>query len=134
MKEKLSERIDKLDFFNYLDKLKERADMCLKIYQASGKSLDVINFEDYICEPLRIIERAFFSKIEYDMIGWYLYEYDKDRMKIYHKETGEVLADITDNEELWNYLNDDEYKCWEEYQENDDEKMSLKNLTEMIFE
>lgn len=129
---KLSERISKEDFFDYLDKLKDRSDMFRKVYESTGKSLDLINFEDYICEPLRIIEKAFFSKIEYDMISWFLYEYDEGKMKIYDKDTNEVLAEITDNEALWDYLNDDKNKCWEEVDISNDELMDIDDFEEIV--
>lgn len=129
---KLSERISKEDFFDYLDKLKDRSDMVCKVYETTGKSLDLINFEDYICKPLRIIEKAFFSKIEYDTICWFLYEYNEGKMKIYYKDTNEVLAEITDNESLWDYLNDDKNKCWKEVDISNDELMNIDDFDEIV--
>lgn len=109
--EKLEKRISKEDFFEYLDKSKERSDMIFNVYKSTGKSLDLINFEDYITEPYRILVKHFFSNVELDYISWYLYEYEEGKMKIYDNDG--LIADIIDNEALWNFLNRDDMKCWE---------------------
>lgn len=114
IKEKLSERISKKDFFDYLDKSRKVDKMIETIYQCSDGNLDLINFNDFLTKPLRIIERNFFSYIEKDLISWYLWEYKEGDMKIYKAGTNkeEVIAEILTDEDLWEYLNKDDMECW----------------------
>ena len=111
---KLSERISKEDFFDYLNKTRERDKVIETVYQCSDRNLDLINFQDWITKPLRVIERNFFSIAEKDLISWYLYEYKEENMKIYkagpNKE--EVIAEILTDDDLWEYLNRDDMECW----------------------
>lgn len=114
IKEKLSERISKKDFFDYLDKSRKVDKMIETIYQCSDGNLDLINFNDFLTKPLRIIERNFFSYIEKDLISWYLWEYKEGDMKIYKAGTNkeEVIAEILTDDDLWEYLNRDDMECW----------------------
>ena len=114
IKEKLSERISKEDFFKYLDEYRKIDKMIETIYQCSDGNLDLINFNDFLTKPLRIIERNFFSIAEKDLISWYLYEYKEENMKIYKAGTNkeEVIAEILTDDDLWEYLNRDDMECW----------------------
>lgn len=128
--EKLEKRISKEDFFEYLDKSKERSDMLFNVYKSTGKSLDLINFESYITEPYRILEKHFFSNVELDYIFWYLYEYEEGKMKIY--DNGGLIADIIDNEALWDFLNRDDMECWKIVYPEADEQVKFVNIKEMF--
>lgn len=112
IKEKLSERISKEDFFDYLDESRKVDKMIDAIYQCSDRNLDLINFNDILTKPFRIIERNFFSNVELDIISWYLWEYDEKRMKIYSSDDKSVIAEILTDEDLWEYLNRDDMECW----------------------
>lgn len=112
IKEKLSEKISKEDFFDYLNKSREIDKMIGTIYQSSKGNLDLINFNDYLTKPLRIIERNFFSYIEKEMISWYLWEYKEGDMKIYKPNTNEIIAELKNDDDLWEYLNRDDMECW----------------------
>ena len=101
---KLKDKMSFEEFSNYLDLLKDRDIFLDNIYKKSIGNLDLINFNDFLLKPYYIIERCFFSDIELDYIKWYLYE-DVDK-KIYDINSN-VIADIKDNEALWNYLNQD---------------------------
>ena len=69
---KLSERISKEDFFDYFDKSRKVDKMIDAIYQTSNGEIDLINFNDTLSKPFRVIERNFFSPTELDMISWYM--------------------------------------------------------------
>ena len=130
---KLNERISKEDFFKYLD-LSRKVSKCIdSIYDASDKELDLINFNDFLTKPLRIIERNFFSNVELDMISWYLWEYDEKLMKIYSNDDRSVIAEILTDEDLWEYLNRDDMECWKIYYPSaDEEKMDKKSFDEIM--
>ena len=101
----LKDKISKEQFFEYLNGLKENSEMVSAIYNASKRNIDMINYEDEITKPYRIIEKLFFTKEELDYISWYVYEFDADRMKIYDANTHKVIANLETNEDLWIYLN-----------------------------
>lgn len=130
---KLSERISKEDFFDYLDKSRKVDKMIDAIYQASNGEIDLINFNDTLSKPFRVIERNFFSPTELDMISWYLWEYDEKMMKIYSSDDRHVIAEILTDEDLWEYLNRDDVECWKIYYPNKESEMNLKNLEEAIL-
>ena len=130
---KLSERISKEDFFDYLDKSRKVDKMIDAIYQCSDRNLDLINFNDLLTKPFRVIERNFFSPTELDMISWYLWEYDEKMMKIYSSDDRHVIAEILTDEDLWEYLNRDDAECWRILYPNQESEMNLKNLEEVIL-
>lgn len=101
----LKNKISKDDFFEYLKLLRKNASVVNAVYEASNKSIDLINFETDICEPYLIIVKAFFTKDELDIIDWYLYEFRENDMKIWDSETGEEIVNLVDDEALWEYLN-----------------------------
>lgn len=130
---KLSERISKEDFFDYLDKSRKIDKMIEAIYQATNGDIDLINFNDTLTKPFRIIERNFFSNVELDMISWYLWEYDEKMMKIYSNDDRHVIAEILTDEDLWEYLNRDDMECWKiYYPSTDEEKKDNKSLDEIM--
>ena len=130
---KLSERISKEDFFDYLDKSRKVDKMIEAIYQATDGDIDLINFNDTLTKPFRIIERNFFSNVELDMISWYLWEYDEKMMKIYSNDDRHVIAEILTDEDLWEYLNRDDMECWKiYYPSTDEEKMDSKSFDEIM--
>lgn len=129
---KLSERISKEDFFDYLDKSRKVDKMIDAIYQASNGEIDLINFNDTLSKPFRVIERNFFSPTELDMISWYLWEYDEKMMKIYSSDDRHVIAEILTDEDLWEYLNRDDMECWRILYPNKESEMNLKTLGEII--
>lgn len=130
---KLSERISKEDFFDYLDKSRKVDKMIEAIYQATNGEIDLINFNDTLTKPFRIIERNFFSNVELDMISWYLWEYDEKMMKIYSNDDRHVIAEILTDEDLWEYLNRDDIECWKiYYPSTDEEKMNKKSFNEIM--
>ena len=130
---KLSERISKEDFFDYLDKSRKVDKMIEAIYQATNGEIDLINFNDTLTKPFRIIERNFFSNVELDMISWYLWEYDEKMMKIYSNDDRHVIAEILTDEDLWEYLNRDDIECWKiYYPSTDEEKMDKKSFNEIM--
>ena len=137
IKEKLSERISKEDFFDYLDESRKVDKMIDAIYQCSDRNLDLINFNDILTKPFRIIERNFFSNVELDIISWYLWEYKEGDMKIYRSDDREVIAELKTDEDLWEYLNRDDMECWKiVYPEVDEQKKCLKeknNEKSVIF-
>lgn len=130
---KLSERISKEDFFDYLDKSRKVDKMIDAIYQASNGEIDLINFNDTLSKPFRVIERNFFSPTELDMISWYLWEYNEKMMKIYSSDDRHVIAEILTDEDLWEYLNRDDAECWRILYPNQESEMNLKNLEEAIL-
>ena len=99
----LKDKITKEMFFEYLNGLRHNSQMIDAIYKATNGAFDIINFEDELCRPYHLIEKCFFTHIELDIIGWYLYE--NVEKKIYNSETHEVIADLIDDEALWEYLN-----------------------------
>ena len=130
---KLSERNSKEDFFDYLDKSRKVDKMIDAIYQASNGEIDLINFNDTLTKPFRVIERNFFSPTEMDMISWYLWEYNEKMMKIYSSNDESVIAEILTDEDLWEYLNRDDAKCWRILYPNQESEMNLKTLGEIIL-
>ena len=132
IKEKLSERISKKDFFDYLDKSRKVDKMIETIYQCSDGNFDLINFNDFLTKPLRIIERNFFSYIEKDLISWYLWEYKEGDMKIYRSDDREVIAELKTDEDLWEYLNRDDMECWKIVYPEVDEQVKFVNIKEMF--
>jgi len=133
IKEKLSERISKEDFFDYLDKSRKVDKIIDAIYQASNGEIDLINFNDTLTKPFRIIERNFFSATELDLISWYLWEYNEKMMKIYSSDDRHVIAEILTDEDLWEYLNRDDIECWRILYPNQESEMNLKTLKETIL-
>ena len=133
IKEKLSERISKEDFFDYLDKSRKIDKMIEAIYQATNGEIDLINFNDTLSKPFRIIERNFFSPTELDIISWYLWEYNEKMMKIYSSDDRHVIAEILTDEDLWEYLNRDDAECWRILYPNQESEMNLKTLKETIL-
>lgn len=130
---KLCERISKEDFFEYLDKSRKIDKMIEAIYQATNGEIDLINFNDTLTKPFRIIERNFFSNVELDMISWYLWEYDEKMMKIYSSDDKHVIAEILTDEDLWEYLNRDDMECWKIYYPSaDEEKEENKSFEEIM--
>lgn len=101
----LKDKISKDDFFNYLKLLRKNASVVNAVYETSNKSIDLINFESDMCEPYMIIVKAFFTESELDIINWYLYEFLENDMKIWDSESGEEIANLVDDEALWEYLN-----------------------------
>ena len=130
---KLSERISKEDFFDYLDKSRKVDKMIDAIYQASNGEIDLINFNDTLSKPFRVIERNFFSPTEMDMISWYLWEYDEKMMKIYSSNDESVIAEILTDEDLWEYLNRDDMECWRILYPNKESEMNLKTFGEIFL-
>lgn len=101
----LNTKMNKDQFINYIQKIKEKDKLVSKVYKASNGLIDITNLEDALNEPFHYLESIFFTDIERDIISWYLYEYNKDRMKIWDSKTGEEIANIIDIEALWEYLN-----------------------------
>ena len=99
----LKDKISKELFFEYLNGLRNNEKLISGVYEATHRALDLINLEDELTRPYHIIEKCFFTETELDYIYWYLFE--KVEKKIYNSETHEVIADLIDDEALWEYLN-----------------------------
>ena len=108
----LKDKISKEDFVKYIKESQEVSKLVHKVYEASGRTIDIINLEDELTKPFRIIERNFFTKVELDYISWFLYEYKSGHMKIYKAGTDKevILADLETVDDLWNWLNEEESK------------------------
>ena len=108
----LKDKISKEDFVKYIKESQEVSKLVHKVYEASGRTIDIINLEDELTKPFRIIERNFFTKVELDYISWFLYEYKSGHMKIYKEGTDKevILADLETIDDLWNWLNEEESK------------------------
>lgn len=108
----LKDKISKEDFVKYIEQSQEVSKLVHKVYEASGRTIDIINLEDELTKPFRIIERNFFTKVELDYISWFLYEYKSGHMKIYKEGTDKevILADLETVDDLWNWLNEEESK------------------------
>lgn len=108
----LKDKISKEDFVKYIKESQEVSKLVHKVYEASGRTIDIINLEDELTKPFRIIERNFFTKVELDYISWFLYEYKSGHMKIYKEGTDKevILADLETIDDLWNWLNKEESK------------------------
>lgn len=108
----LKDKISKDDFVKYIEQSQEVIKLVHKVYEASGRTIDIINLEDELNKPFRIIERNFFTKVELDYISWFLYEYKSGHMKIYKEGTDKevILADLETVDDLWNWLNEEESK------------------------
>ena len=106
----LKDKISKEDFVKYIEKSKEVEKFVQKIYESSERTIDIINLEMILTEPLRIIERNFFTDIELDYISWFLYEYTEGRMQVYKAGTNRevILAVINTVDDLWDWLNKEE--------------------------
>ena len=118
----LKDKISKEDFVKYIKESQEVSKLVHKVYEASGRTIDIINLEDEfqmiqnlheledeLNKPFRIIERNFFTKVELDYISWFLYEYKSGHMKIYKAGTDKevILADLETIDDLWNWLNEE---------------------------
>ena len=105
----LKDKISKEDFVKYIKESQEVSKLVHKVYEASGRTIDIINLEDELTKPFRIIERNFFTKVELDYISWFLYEYKSGHMKIYKEGTDKevILADLETIDDLWNWLNEE---------------------------
>jgi len=103
----LKDKISKEDFVKYIKESQEVSKLVHKVYEASGRTIDIINLEDELTKPFRIIEKNFFNEVELDYINWFLYEYKEGNMKIYKAETNKevVLAELNTIDDLWNWLN-----------------------------
>lgn len=99
----LKDKISKELFFKYLNGLRHNSKMINQIYEATFRALDLINLEEELSKPYHIIEKCFFTESELDYIYWYLFE--RVEKKIYDAKTHEVIADLVDDEALWEYLN-----------------------------
>ena len=105
----LKDKSSKEDFVKYIKESQEVSKLVHKVYEASGRTIDIINLEDELNKPFRIIERNFFTKVELDYISWFLYEYKSGHMKIYKAGTDKevILADLETIDDLWNWLNEE---------------------------
>ena len=103
----LKDKISKEDFVKYIKETLRINKLISNIYESSNRTIDIINLEEELTKPFRIIEKNFFNKIEFDYIGWFLYEYDEGHMKIYKEETNQevVLAELNTVDDLWDWLN-----------------------------
>ena len=99
----LKNKMTKEQFLEYLKLLRDRSNFIDDVYNSSRRYIDIIELNDFLTRPYTFIEKLFFSKEEYDIIGWYLWE-DVDK-KIYDLESKEVIAELNDDEALWEYLN-----------------------------
>ena len=108
----LKDKISKEDFVKYIKESQEVSKLVHKVYEASGRTIDIINLEDELNKPFRIIERNFFTKVELDYISWFLYEYKSGHMKIYKEGTDKevLLAELNTVDDLWDWLNKEESK------------------------
>ena len=87
----LKDKISKEDFVKYIKESQEVSKLVHKVYEASGRTIDIINLEDELNKPFRIIERNFFTKVELDYISWFLYEYKSGHMKIYKEDNYMII-------------------------------------------
>lgn len=101
----LKDKITKEQFIEYIQQIQEKDNLIRDIYHISKKTIDLIEFEEILLKPMFLLQKIFFSKSELEYIEWFLYEYNKDMMKIYDAKTHEVIADIQTVEDLWEYLN-----------------------------
>ena len=108
----LKDKISKEDFVKYIKQSQEVSQLVHKVYEASGKTIDIINLEEELTRPFRIIEKNFFTKVELDYIGWFLYEYKEGCMKIWKAGTNKevLLAELNTVDDLWDWLNKEESK------------------------
>ena len=97
----LKDKMSKEQFFEYLKLLRDRSDFIDDVYNSSRRYINIVELNDFLIRPYIFIEKLFFSEEEYDIIGWYLWE-NVDH-KIYFND--EIIADLCDDESLWNYLN-----------------------------
>ena len=106
----LKDKISKEDFTKYVEETLRVSKFISNIYDASNRTIDIINLEEELTRPLRIIEKNFFTKVELDYIGWFIYEYDEGHMKIYKAGTNKevVLAELNTVDDLWDWLNKEE--------------------------
>lgn len=108
----LKDKISKEDFVKYIKESQEVSSLVHNVYEASGRTIDIINLEEELTKPFRIIEKNFFDKVELEYISWFLYEYKSGGMKIYKADTNKevVLADLETVDDLWDWLNKEESK------------------------
>lgn len=103
----LKDKISKEDFVKYIEESLKVSKLVHNVYEASNRTVDLINLEEDLTRPFRIIEKNFFTKVELDYISWFLYEYDEGKMKIYKAGTDKevVLAELNTVDDLWDWLN-----------------------------
>lgn len=71
-------------------------------HEAYKLGIDLINFTEDYHNVVNLLLKSYYGKEGEDIIGWWLYE-DVEK-NIYDSETGEVIANLTTIESLWEYV------------------------------
>ena len=98
----LAERIKKDTFFKIVSDLKNLYDRDSAVYEASGKTIELINYADDYMTVIDMLSEVVFTDSEWDTITWYLYE-DVEKT-IWMGDEKKPIAQLNNIEDLWEYL------------------------------
>lgn len=100
----LAERIKKDTFFKIVADLKNLYDRDSAVYEASGKTIELINYADDYMTVIDMLSEVVFTGSEWDIITWYLYEEVEKNIWMGDKAKQKLIAKLNNIEDLWEYL------------------------------
>lgn len=100
----LAERIKKDTFFKIVSDLKNLYDRDSAVYEASGKTIELINYADDYMAVIDMLSEVVFTSNEWDTITWYLYEKVEKDIWMGDKTKQKFIAKLNNIEDLWEYL------------------------------
>lgn len=100
----LAERIKKDTFFKIVSDLKNLYDRDSAVYEASGRTIELINYADDYMTVIDMLSEVVFASSEWDTITWYLYEKVEKNIWMGDKTKQKLIAKLNNIEDLWEYL------------------------------
>ena len=100
----LAERIKKDTFFKIVSDLKNLYDRDSAVWEASGKTIELINYADDYMTVIDMLSEVVFTSNEWDTITWYLYEQVEKDIWMGDKSKQKLIAKLNNIEDLWEYL------------------------------
>ena len=100
----LAERIKKDTFFKIVSDLKNLYDRDSAVWEASGRTIELINYADDYMAVIDMLSEVVFTSSEWDTITWYLYEQVEKDIWMGDKTKQNLIAKLNNIEDLWEYL------------------------------
>lgn len=98
----IEKRIKKDTFFKFISDLKNLYDRDSAVYEASGKTIELIEYADAYLSVIDMLSEVVFTSNEWDTITWYLYEQVEKDIWMGNKQ--QLIAKLNNVEDLWEYL------------------------------
>ena len=87
-------------FKSLLNKIQDNSDIICQLYKLN---IDIINFIEKYDSIIWLLMKEIFTENQIDMIEWWLFD-GVDKF-IYDSETKEVIYDLTEIDNLYEYIN-----------------------------